>query len=166
MNLVPSSDKGKGKGKAVSLQARGAQRFPGTQGSQVTWQWLRIVVRLSDLRTGRFYPQEILLVFISVIGWVDPTTIVRSEGFYVNEKFEWRQLGLNQRPSDLQHSVHAQDTNILGSTVQNLIGRLGFLGTWGNDLSGWCKRRRIPRQVEELWVPKYNFCRESLWLIN
>ena len=86
---------------SVPFQARGAQTVPRSKGSQITWQRSRVVVSLSALRTGRLYPQEMLLVFISFRGWVDPRDIVRTEGFYVNEKFQWHHLGSNQRPSDL-----------------------------------------------------------------
>jgi hypothetical protein len=58
----------KGKGKAVPLQA-----WSGPEGSRklrfpdfLTTH--RMVVRLSALRTGRLYPQDLLLVLISVRG--------------------------------------------------------------------------------------------------
>jgi len=74
------------KGKAVPLQA-----WTGPEGSRKL-RFPDFVTtaqdggRLSTLRTGRLYPQEILLVFISVRDWADPRAIVWSEVFYVNEK--------------------------------------------------------------------------------
>jgi hypothetical protein len=57
-----------------------AERVPGSSGSQITWHRHRMVVRLSALCTTRLCSQEMLLVLISVTGWIDPRAIVRSEG--------------------------------------------------------------------------------------
>jgi len=79
----------KSKGKAFPLQA-----WTGPEGSRklrfqdfmTTAQDSGKVVSLTY--RPLFTPQEILLVLISVRGRVDPRAIVRSEGFYINEKFQ------------------------------------------------------------------------------
>ena len=87
MSFCPSVLKKKAayarKGKAVSLQA-----WTGPEGSRKFSDFVTTAKnggRLSALRTGRLYPQETLLVHISLRGWVDPRAIVGSEGFYVTE---------------------------------------------------------------------------------
>jgi len=84
------------KGKAVPLQAWSGPevsrklRFPDFM---TTAQDGGKVVNLTHRPP---LPWEMLLVLISVRGLVDPRAIVRSERFYVKEKFQCHQLGSNQ----------------------------------------------------------------------
>ena len=72
-----------------------------------------MVVRLSALHSGRLYPHEMLLVFISV----------RSEGFYVNEKFQMTASGIEPVTFRLvaQHLNHCATAVPLTLCVNNTI---------------------------------------------
>jgi hypothetical protein len=56
-----------------------ALRVLGSSGSQISNQHMK-VVRLSALCPGHLHPQVIILVLVSVKGWVEPRTIVWPEG--------------------------------------------------------------------------------------
>jgi len=79
--------------KAVPLQACSGPEGSRKLSYQISWKRHRMVVRLSVLRTGRLYPQEIHLVLISVRGWADPRAIVRPEGIY-HWKIPMKPLGI------------------------------------------------------------------------
>ena len=111
-----------------------------------------MVVRLSALCTGHLYPQEMLLVLISVRGWVNPRAIVRSERFYVNEEFQWHQRGSNQEPSVAQCLNHC-------ATAVNMEKRhLKFLLSQREQINSGEKKLLIANEWRYSRTKQTDFC--------
>ena len=65
-----------------------------------------MVVRLSALHTGRFYPPSKCSWYSFLLeAESTPGTQCDRMDFMSMKKFQWHQLGSNQRPSDLKHST-------------------------------------------------------------
>ena len=79
------------------------------------------VARLSALRTGPLNAREILLILISVTGWVDPRAILRPQGL-CQSKISIKHGESNLRPSGLQRSASTKNVTKYRIEYNSLYG--------------------------------------------
>jgi hypothetical protein len=114
-------------------------RFPGGWDSQILRKSAIKVARLSDLSTGRFYPQELSLLLISVRGWVNIRATVRPDEL-CQEKFPVTPSGIDTATfrfvaQCLNHCatagrVHCSLVNLLTELVRLLIYGCIYKDIW------------------------------------